>query len=192
MNDYAVTAAVWAESEGAARRAVLQQLEADESKDSRPPEGVLLRRGLERYGGIREAGRTGSSGNMLEAASYRGRDGLFIDRRINFPRWTFHFRGGEDDDAARCYAVEVRLPDELHAPCDGARRERPMGAVASVAAVGAIARASHRPAVIDSGGPAWVAGRLSALAVALATRSTTSRRDSTSGRGSWSDSSQDP
>jgi len=67
-----------------------------------------------------------------------------------------------------------------------------MGAVASVAAVGAIARASHRPAVIDSGGPAWVAGRLSALAVALATRSTTSRRDSTSGRGSWSDSSQDP
>jgi len=116
VNDYAVTAAVWAESEGAARRAVLQQLEADESKDSRPPEGVLLRRGLERYGEIREAGRTGSSGNMLEAASYRGRDGLFIDRRINFPRWTFHFRGGEDDDAERCYAVEVRLPDELHAP----------------------------------------------------------------------------
>jgi len=114
-NDLTITAVVWAESEGAARRAVLQQLEADERRDSHPPAGILLRPGLERYGEIKEAGRTGSFGNMLEAASYRGRDGLFIDRRINFPTWTFHFRGPEDDEGECCYAVQVRLPNESSA-----------------------------------------------------------------------------
>lgn len=110
-NDVAVTAVVWAESEGAARRAVLQQLEADEPSDSQPPAEILLRPGLERYGQIREAGRTGSFGSILEAASYRGRDGCFIDRRINFPRWTFHFRAREGNDSERCYAVQVKLLD---------------------------------------------------------------------------------
>lgn len=108
-DDVSVAAVVWAESEGAARRAALQQIEADQPTDSQPPAEVLLKPGMNRYGDIREAGRAGSLGSMLEAASYRGRDGLFVDRRINLPRWTFHFRRPESDDSEPCYAVQVRL-----------------------------------------------------------------------------------
>ena len=110
--DVAVAAIVWAESEGAARRAVLQQLEADEARDVQPPAAVLLRPGVERYAEIRETARTGRFGSMLQAASYRNSDGLFVDRRINLPRWTFHFRNREDNNFERCYAVQVRLASE--------------------------------------------------------------------------------
>lgn len=116
VGDLAVTAVVWAESEGAARRAVLQQLEADQPTDAQPPAEMLLKPGMKRYGEIREAGRTGSFGSMLEAASYRSRDGLFVDRRINLPRWTFHFRGLESHDTEPCYAILVRLSDTPQAP----------------------------------------------------------------------------
>jgi hypothetical protein len=105
-----VTIVLWSETNGAARRASLMEIEADEWKDVSPPPELLLPDGPTTYGDIARALKTGDHGAFQETASYRiARDGAFVDRTIATPASTFHFRKRQDDPADRCYAIEYRL-----------------------------------------------------------------------------------
>lgn len=109
-NDYSITAILWAETDGAAKRSVLQQLEADARGDATPPAEILLPERAMRYDDVVRVARLGAYGSVLESATYRVGDGQFIDRTIALPRWTFHYRGRHLKGDESCYAVECRFP----------------------------------------------------------------------------------
>ena len=111
-DDYSITIVVWAETDGAARRAVLQDLEADVRESTLPPHAMTLN-GCVRYGDLAAAAKAGGLGSVLESASYRFSDGKFSDRRITLPVWTFHFRGQRNNAQEKVYAVQRRLPDQI-------------------------------------------------------------------------------
>jgi hypothetical protein len=110
VGEHSITIAVWAETDGAARRAVLQDLTSDVSEDVLPPDEMTLS-GRVKYGDIAKVAKTGVFGSALESASYRFSDGQFTDRRITLPAWTFHFRGRRDDPQEKVYAVQHPLRD---------------------------------------------------------------------------------
>jgi hypothetical protein len=110
-----VAALLWAEYEGAARRAILMDLEADKPESrplpELPPVELLLAGAGDTYGRIVDELRTGRHGRFLESATFRvASDGAFIHRNIAAAPFTFFFRGRKDDDHDRCYAIEYRLP----------------------------------------------------------------------------------
>ena len=109
-NDYSIAAILWAETDGAAKRAVLQQLEADVRGNATPPSEILLPGGPVQYDEVVREAKSGAHGSLLESAIYRVGDGLFIDRTIALPRWTFHYRGRRSKGDEPCYAVEYRFP----------------------------------------------------------------------------------
>jgi hypothetical protein len=105
-----VTALLWAASDGAARRAHLMEIEADDLATG-PAPGELLPPGQpQAYGAIMAALKTSGCRNYIERASYRiAKDGAFVHRAIDAPPYSFFFRNPEDDDSDRCYAVQYRL-----------------------------------------------------------------------------------
>jgi hypothetical protein len=110
-----VAALLWAQHEGAARRAILMETEADRPELRPPPEPPppeLLLPGVDdTYGSILAELRTQRDGSVLTSAAYRvARDGAFIHRKIGAAPYTFFFRNRKDDDADPCYAIEFRLP----------------------------------------------------------------------------------
>lgn len=106
-----VTTLLWAESDGAAKRVQLMEIEADQPKDSRPPADLLLHGQPVTYGEIIRELQRGAYGAFREWADYRiARDGAFVQRTIDIPPISFYFRKPEDDDADRCYAIQYRLP----------------------------------------------------------------------------------
>mgnify|MGYP007034366735 CR=1 FL=1 len=110
-----VTTVMWAETEGAARRAQLMDIESDERGDVLPPPALLLSEGASSYGSIVDCLQS-IGARFQESASYRiGSDGAFIHRSIIAPPRTFHFRNRDDDDKDRCYAIKYVLPDEKQA-----------------------------------------------------------------------------
>jgi hypothetical protein len=110
-----VAALLWAEYEGAARRGILMEVEADKP-DFRPlpeppPVELLLAGAGDTYGSIMAELQAKGYGNFLESATYRvAKDGAFVHRNISAAPYTFFFRSRKDDDDDRCYAIEYRLP----------------------------------------------------------------------------------
>jgi hypothetical protein len=105
-----VTILLWAETDGAARRAKLMDVEADEKGHVAPPAELLLPGQSVAYGDIVKELRRGQHGTYQETASYRiAKDGAFVDRNIATPVLTFHFRKREDDPTDPCYAIQYRL-----------------------------------------------------------------------------------
>ncbi len=90
-----VAAVLWAAYDGAARRAVLKEVEAD-NPESRPlaepaPPGELLLPGAGvTYGSIVAALRARPPGKFLESATYRlAKDGTFVHRNISAAPYSF-------------------------------------------------------------------------------------------------------
>lgn len=111
-----ITTLMWAESDGAARRAQLLDIEADEPKIVRPPDALLSLGGAASYGAIVDYLRK-SAVRFQESASYRvGSDGAFVHRNILAPPYSFHFRGRDDIDKEDCYAIKYMLPDRMAPP----------------------------------------------------------------------------
>ena len=110
-----IAALLWTQYEGAARRAILMEVEADKPElrpvPGPPPPELLLLGTEDTYGSIIAELRSERHGEFLESATYRvAKDGAFIHRNISAAPHTFFFRSRRDDDSDRCYAIEYRLP----------------------------------------------------------------------------------
>jgi hypothetical protein len=86
------TMAVWAETSGAVRRALLREIEADvASPDQLPPEELMLAPEVTAYGGLLAAARRAGM-RVLEYAAYRvATDGVFVHRAIDCGRFVYCF-----------------------------------------------------------------------------------------------------
>lgn len=108
-----VTMLLWAESDGAAKRSQLMEIEADQRRDEHPPAEMLLRGQPVTYGEIVRELKSGNYGEFREWADYRvARDGKFVQRAVNIPPLSFYFRNRENDDEDQCYAIQYRLSSD--------------------------------------------------------------------------------
>jgi hypothetical protein len=112
-----VSMVLWAETEGAARRALLGEVEADLRDGTRRPPGELLPAGAAgMYGDIRAALRAEKQ-EMREFAEYRiATDGVFLHRVIQSESTLYYFRNDESDETERPFAVVLQFAiprDEL-------------------------------------------------------------------------------
>jgi hypothetical protein len=104
------TMAVWAESPGAARRALHNEIEADAPTLGKSPPAELLPRGSHgAYGEIVAAAkRAGKS--ALEFAEYRiATDGAFVHRVVQCDRVSYYFRSHKDDATECPYAIALKF-----------------------------------------------------------------------------------
>jgi hypothetical protein len=107
-------ALLWAPHDGAARRAALLDIEADDAIrrleiEPVPPADLLLPGGPTSYGAILSELKTGRYGKPFESASYRvAKDGAFVHRSISVGGHEFFFRNRKDDDNDTCYAIQFR------------------------------------------------------------------------------------
>ena len=101
-----ITLAVWAESVGAARRALTGKIEMDEVVASNvPPVEMLLRPGHSTYSSLlADARESGSSSGILETASYNAQ-GAFIHAEIAARGFQFMFRDFRTPPNLLPYAV---------------------------------------------------------------------------------------
>jgi hypothetical protein len=107
-----ITSVLWARTDGAARRAALLQIEADQVIEGGPPPDLLLPGRPVSYGDIIRELKKDQTGEFGETASYRvATDGAFVHRSIVTESTSFHFRNPEHDDSEPCYAIEFRLPE---------------------------------------------------------------------------------
>jgi hypothetical protein len=109
-----IAALLWAQHEGAARRAVLMDVESDHSQPPSfhepAPEELLPPGATDTYGSILAALRMRER-QFLESAAYRiAKDGALVHRNTSAAPYAFFFRNRKDDDGDRCYAIEYRLP----------------------------------------------------------------------------------
>lgn len=104
-----VTILLWAPTDGAAKRAKLMEIEADDLAVSPPPEVLLPKSASSTYGSIVQTLRKGGS-PVEEWADYRvAKDGAFVHRTLSAPPHAFHFRSREEDQGEPCYAINYRL-----------------------------------------------------------------------------------
>lgn len=106
---------LWAESDGAALRAVNMEIEADAlCPGGKIPSEMLLPGRPRTYGEILSAFRTGRHGSFMEHADYRiARDGAFIHRALDGPDFVFYFRSLVEKPSEIPYAIMRRLDDPL-------------------------------------------------------------------------------
>jgi hypothetical protein len=105
-----VTGLLWAETDGAAKRAKQMEVEADDSRHTSSPPADLLPGNARSYGEIIAAlKRQGQS--FQEYAEYRvATDGAFVHRTVETGLYSFFFRKVEHDDLDPCYAIQYTLP----------------------------------------------------------------------------------
>ncbi len=106
-----VTIAIWAESEGAARRACLGEIEADVARTGLSiPEQILLPGKPATYGEIVATLYNARNGTFIESAVYRiASDGAFIHRVLHVGRREFCFRSLKEHKDEIPYAILRRL-----------------------------------------------------------------------------------
>ena len=106
-----ITLLLRAETEGAALRAALMELESDEAAScAKPPGELLLPCGALAYGDIRAALRSGKHGLFSEAANYRiARDGAFIHRVVRTPKPRILLSSVTEQFGETPYAIHRRL-----------------------------------------------------------------------------------
>lgn len=99
-----VVGVLWAPSHAAALRAVADNLEDDDFSKGLVPECFFLVNGCSGYGDfLCELRRVDE--HVIEAASYRFKDGLFVFRYINGGGYKIFFRGCDDNDREYPFAV---------------------------------------------------------------------------------------
>ena len=104
-----VTVVIWAVSEGAARRVCLLEREQDDDAPGAPPAAMLPPSCTPTYGCVLEAVRILGAA-PVESASYRvASDGAFLYRSIAVGRWSYHFRGRDDDSGETPFVIQFRL-----------------------------------------------------------------------------------
>ncbi len=105
------TCLLWAESQGAALRAGLKEIENDRVvAAATPPMEMLLRRDCTTYGPILEFLKL-KHGNYMETANYRISDGAQVHRVIDTEIFEFYFRSPSEDWNERPYAILRRLKE---------------------------------------------------------------------------------
>jgi hypothetical protein len=106
-----ITSLLWAESEGAALRAALMDIEADEPTSGvEIPTEMLFHQELTSYGSIKEALKTRIDGTLLEHADYRiAIDGAFVHRVLSSRTFEFYFRSVAEKPNEIPYAIKRRL-----------------------------------------------------------------------------------
>ncbi len=91
--DLFLTEVMWAQSDGAAKRAFLFEIENDEINEQIPPLEMQLEESIYRYSDILKSIRTGKYGTHIESASYRiAIDGHFNHRVLSLNDYDFYFR----------------------------------------------------------------------------------------------------
>src|SRR5262249_40143882 len=100
------TMVAWAESPGAARRALSREVEADPGPSGKPAPNELLPAAHARtYAEVLAAARTAKT-RAQQYATYRvGSDGAFVHRVIDCGRTVYCFRSTGPDDTERPYAI---------------------------------------------------------------------------------------
>lgn len=107
-----VNAIVWGASDGAVRRALLMELEADDWVSSSAPDEFLPAEGAKTYGTILGALRKARPRVCQEKAAYRiASDGQFVHRIIETERSTFCFRSPMHDGSDNPYVIIRRLEE---------------------------------------------------------------------------------
>ena len=95
-----------APDDGAVMRATARHIEGDTGVTLTPPTGFLPSEPVLEYGGILNWLRSMQPNVCQETASYRiSSDGLFVHRTIETERYTFYFRGADNDSRERPYAI---------------------------------------------------------------------------------------
>ena len=102
-----VVGTLWAPDDGAVRRALLMDVEADNGAIAAPPPTFLPSPDVRaNYGAIFDSLKGGKPRVLQEFAAYRiATDGRFIHRVIETERCCYYFRGARDDDAEAPYAI---------------------------------------------------------------------------------------
>ena len=105
-----ITCLLWAQSPGAALRAMEMQLERDDgSIRYDPPVELLLSPDSVTYHGILQHARSQVGNSVMEHAGYRATDGAFIHRTISVgSQFKFYFRGRAERDDERPYAIRYK------------------------------------------------------------------------------------
>lgn len=109
-----LTCVIWAQSAGAARRAMNSAIEDDrEMNGSWPPQELLPKDGVLTYGDILRAVKSECPESVMETASYRvASDGAFIHKsisaRLHDGRYEYYFRSPKIFDEERPYAVSFK------------------------------------------------------------------------------------
>jgi hypothetical protein len=103
-----ITLLIWAQSPGAALRAMDRQIAKDDGSTTfQPPPELLLSPDSATYGSILRQARVRGDVSVMEHASYRiADDRAFIHRAISVgSEFEFYFRGRENDHGEKPYAI---------------------------------------------------------------------------------------
>lgn len=105
-----VTMLFWATSHGAARRAALNQVDADDGATGAPPAVLCPTTDLPTYRALLEAARSHGKRRIIERATYAA-DGRFVHKLIDFLESQFYFRKVEIDPGEMPYVIAFPFPD---------------------------------------------------------------------------------
>ncbi len=112
--EFFITEIMWAQSDGAAKRAFLSEIENDEFNEQIPPIEMQLEANKYRYSDILESIKTGKYGAHIESASYRiAIDGHFIHRELSLKDYEFYFRSRKKIANEIPYAISFALQGEM-------------------------------------------------------------------------------
>jgi len=106
-----LTKLCWAPSDGAARRAVLNEVDADDGAQGKIPPSITAGWVADTYGDLLARGRASASSIVAESAAYAGTPrSRFVHKIVQVDSLEFFFRTMTFDDMERPYAVAWRIP----------------------------------------------------------------------------------
>jgi hypothetical protein len=108
-----ISQALWAQSEGAVRRAYLNEIDADPGDNGElPPSSFCLEPHIFCYRDILESAKSKKYGSYLVHASYpfmgEGKDAPFLHKTISVSDFKFHFRSRDDNPSEHPYVIAYR------------------------------------------------------------------------------------
>lgn len=108
-----ISMALWAQSEGAVRRAYMREIHADQGDNGKiPPSSFCVEPNMFSYQDILKLAMTNKYGSYMEHASYpymgEGKDAPFLHRTVSVSGFEFHFRSRDDDKNETPYVIAYR------------------------------------------------------------------------------------